>query len=135
MGGLKKNMFFLSFLLLSYPSLIYPTSLSFTVLTPLIFLAYPYAHSLYDRLSFFTHPNLNLNSLPLSYPLDHTSRSCKLTMIIYNFNIHPMPLSVQTAQNLPSLHPFKQSWSVCQKKHSTKNKRPINRTRNAILHK
>ena len=80
-------MLFLSFLLLSSPSLIFSiTSIqpppSFTVLSPLIFqvaplLAYPYAQSLYDRLytvyarfSFYS-PELELE-LPTSGSVVHS---------------------------------------------------------------
>ena len=82
LGGLKKNMIFLSSLQLSYPSLL----LSY----PSLLLSYPsliFPPILKNFL--FTHLNLNLNPYlwiccPLSYQLDHTSSSYLLAMIIYN---------------------------------------------------
>lgn len=75
-------------LLLSYPSLIFPPYLPGGPLLP-----YPHTQSLYNTLYtilknfLFTH--LNLNSFlwmccPLCYPLDHTSTSYQLAIIIYN---------------------------------------------------
>ena len=110
LGGLKKNMILFASLqlsnpslLLSYPSLIFPSYLPGGPL-----LSYSHTQSLYNTLYtilknfLFTH--LNLNSYlwiccPLSYPLDHTSTSYQLAMIIFiikYFTIHPRPLCVQT---------------------------------------